>query len=210
MQGILYGPLRYVELPRFQTLMGYVSDLVDVYVARKTGASRPEFGLDAYTVLESNIEALWLEYVNDAVDTDKLLFWEDTSTETRHFRDAFTALVVAYFSVARILLSLITPRLPDGFPTLSDDYTSILLASQYLQTHTVGCAYMRMATPLLLVALHSPEPSQRNQATAYFEGWTQRSMSGVSTLALETIRRNHVYERDRTREQWQNSALINT
>jgi len=153
-QGILYGPLRYIELPRFQTLMGYVSDLVDVYVARKTGASQPESGLHAYAILENKIEALWLEYVGDAGDTDKLLFWEDTSTETRHFRDAFTALVVAYFNVARILLSLITPRLPDGFPTLSDHYTSILLASQYLQTHTAGCAYMRMATPLLLVALH--------------------------------------------------------
>jgi hypothetical protein len=186
--------------------MGYVSDLVDVYAARKTGASQPESGLDAYTVLEDKTEALWLQYVNDAVDTDELLFWEDISNGTRHFRDAFTALVVAYFSVARILLSLITPRLPDGFQTLSDDYTSILLASQYLQTHTVGCAYMRMATPLLLVALHSPESSQRNQAIAYFEGWTQRSMSGVSALALDTIRRNHLHEPDRTREQWQKSA----
>lgn len=179
--------------------MGYVSDLVDVYVARKTGASQPEPGSHAYTVLGRKIEALWLEYAKDAADADKLLFWEDTSTETRHFRDAFTALVVAYFSVARIILSLIKPRLPNGFPTLSDHYTSILQASQYLQTHTIGCAYMRMATPLLLVALHSPEPSQRNQATAYFEGWTQRSMSGVSALALDTIHRNHLYERDRTR-----------
>jgi hypothetical protein len=187
---VLYGTLEYNKLPRFQRLLGYVSDLVDVYVEQKTEASEQLAEIQTYTMLETEIEELWFEYVNEAVDTDTLLFWEDISTGTRHFRDAFTALVVAYFSAARILLGITMTQLTNVSPILSDHYTSILLASQYLQTHSIGCAYMRMATPLLLVSLHSPDSSQRKQAVAYFEVWTQRSMSGISALALDAIHRH--------------------
>jgi hypothetical protein len=187
---ILYGSLQYIRLPLFQRLLSCVVDLIDMYVARKSGPSRQLVDAQTYINFETRIGGLWLQYVDEAADADTLFFWEDISTGTMYFRDAFTALVVAYFSAARILLGVIAPPLANLSSTLSNHCFSILQASQYMQTHTVGCAYMRMTTPLLLVALHSPESSQRRQATACFEIWMKRSMSGISALALNTIHRH--------------------
>ena len=140
-----------------------------------------------------DVESLWYEYAEEAALADTFLVWEDASG-IMHFRDAFTALTVAYFSAACILFGTIAPQLAIPFMESADQYTTVLQASQYLHTHTSGCAYMRMATPLLLVALHCPHLRQQRQATACFEHWINKSMSGISALALESIYRHRASE----------------
>jgi hypothetical protein len=191
-QRILYGSLEYIRLPIFQRLMSHVSELVEMYVGSMNNASQHQTEPQAYTNIGTNIETLWLEYADEAANADTRLFWEDVLTGTMRFRDDFTALTVAYFSAALILLSVTIPYPALSSSTLPDPHSTILQVSQYLQTYTVGCAYMRKATPLLLVALHSPEASQRKQATTYFERWMQKSMSGISALALDKIRLHQV------------------
>jgi hypothetical protein len=48
-------------------------------------------------------------------------------------------------------------------------------------------AFMRMAMPLLLVALHSQQQVFRTGATSRFAVWSGRSMRGISALALDAI-----------------------
>ncbi|KAG9186066.1 hypothetical protein G6011_02622 [Alternaria panax] len=206
---ILHGSLQYIRLPLFQRLLSCVLDLIDLTrvsdlanmnVARKSGASRQLANLQTYMVLDTRIGKLWLEYIDDAADVEAWYFRDSVSTGTVYFRDAFSALVVAYFTAARILLGIVTLQLTNLPPTMSNHCSTIQQASQYLQTHTIGCAHMRMATPMLLVALHAPESSQRKQATSYFEGRMGRSMSGISALALDTIHRHSTGKHSRTND----------
>ncbi|CAA9956954.1 hypothetical protein PTMSG1_00562 [Pyrenophora teres f. maculata] len=190
---ILYGTLEYVQLPIFQRLMGYISTLAEVYFAHKQGVAEQHLDHMAYTTIKNDVESLWLEYAEEAALADTFLVWE-TASGTMHFRDAFTALAVAYFSAARILLGIIAPQLAIPSIDSTNQHATILQASQYLQIHTAGCAYMRMAAPLLLVALHCPRWSQQRQATACFERWNSKPLSGISALALESIYRHRTSE----------------
>ncbi|RMZ69506.1 Fungal transcriptional regulatory [Pyrenophora seminiperda CCB06] len=190
---ILYETLDYVRLPVFQRLMGYISTLVEVYFAHQNGVTGQHADNTTYMNIKTDVESLWYEYVKEVARPDTLLVWKDASGTT-HFHNAFTALTVAYFSAACILLSIIAPHVATPFMDSADHYTTILQASQHLHTHMNGCAYMRMAPPLLLVALHGLKLSQKRQATAYFACWVNKSMSGISALALESIYRHRASE----------------
>jgi hypothetical protein len=176
----------------FQRLLSHVSYLIEENAAQKSDASQHPIDPETYTEVATNIEELWLEYAGGAASNDTPVFWQDVATGAIQFRDEFTALTVAYFSAARILLCIVMSRCTDSLFTIPHQHSIILQASQYLQTYTNGFAYMRMATPLLLVALHSPASSQREKATACFERWINKPMSGISVLALERIRRHLV------------------
>jgi hypothetical protein len=186
---ILYGTLEYRSLPMFQRLMSHVSTLSEMYVASSVDETQQTLDLTTYMIVKAEVESLWHEYA------DAQLSWQEVSTGTVQFRDAFTALTTAYFSSARILLYATALQLVASFLDLTDHHATILHASQFLQTYTIGCAYMRMATPLLLVALHSPRPSQRRQATDCFDSWIKKSMTGISALALEAIYRHRASEK---------------
>ncbi|CAO2653846.1 Nn.00g105790.m01.CDS01 [Neocucurbitaria sp. VM-36] len=163
---ILHGTLEYTRLPMFQRLMSHVATLAEI-----------------------EVEVLWHEYNDTANDLNERLIWEDSSSGATTYRDAFTALTIAYFETARVLLAIVAPQLAASFVDLNDHYAAIMETAQYLQIHDIGCAYMRMATPLLLVALHSPKKEQRKAAINYFECWAGGSMRGISTLALQSIYR---------------------
>ncbi|KAB2104172.1 hypothetical protein AG0111_0g7620 [Alternaria gaisen] len=199
-QRILYGSLEYIRLPVFQRLMSHVSYLVEENAARESGASQQPISPKTYTEVATNIEELWLEYVGKAASNGTSVFWQDVKTGAMQFRDEFTALTVAYFSAARILLCIVASQYTNSLSTMPHQHSIILQASRYLQTYTNGFAYMRMATPLLLVALHSPASSQREKATACFEHWINGPMSGISALALERIQRHLAPEKQLTDE----------
>lgn len=199
-QRILYGSLEYIRLPVFQRLMSHVSYLVEENAARESGASQQPISPETYTEVATNIEELWLEYVGKAASNGTSVFWQDVKTGAMQFRDEFTALTVAYFSAARILLCIVASQYTNSLSTMPHQHSIILQASRYLQTYTNGFAYMRMATPLLLVALHSPASSQREKATACFEHWINGPMSGISALALERIQRHLAPEKQLTDE----------
>ncbi|KAJ4374807.1 hypothetical protein N0V83_001884 [Neocucurbitaria cava] len=190
---ILHGTLEYTRLPMFQRLMSHIATLAEMYVEMRDGVingtlHRP-LNLGTYMAVKGEVEALWHEYTASANERNEQLKWEDPSSGAPMYRDAFTALTIAYFESARVLLAIVAPQLAASFVDLNDHYAAIMATAQYLQIHDIGCAYMRMATPLLLVALHSPKREQRRAAIYCFECWAGGSMRGISTLALQSIYR---------------------
>jgi hypothetical protein len=192
-QKILYDALDYEELPIFQRLSTHFTKLADAYSEKEgTGTTvnaQQTNNREEHMAVKHEIDDLWKEYTETATLDNEILTWYDTCTDTSQYRDAFTALTIAYFSATRILLAVITTPFAASCSDLTDHCRSILQAALYMQTCSIGCAYMRMAAPLLLVALHAPERRQRKIAIGCFRSWEHGSMRGISELALETIRR---------------------
>ena len=191
---ILHGTLEYTRLPMFQRLMSHVSTLTEMYVTQEDDEAQEALDLVEYTIVKTEVDALWYEYNEAAAEKNEYLVWKDPATRTAQYRDAFTALTIAYFESARVLLAIMAPRLAISFFDPADRYAAILQASHYLQIHDIGCSYMRMVTPLLLVALHAPKAKQRIQATSCFHRWKGGNMRGISSLALEMIHQRQTQE----------------
>ncbi|KAH7410078.1 hypothetical protein DE146DRAFT_603916 [Phaeosphaeria sp. MPI-PUGE-AT-0046c] len=188
---ILHDSLDYEDLPIFQRLTTQFTLLADAYnsAAQMTDgygniATESFMTVEEHIAFKTEIDALWKECNEKGEAT-----WYDEAAHRRDFRDIFTALLVAYFSAAHILLALTTPRFARPSSDHLDHYKRILEAAEHMQTRQIGCAYMRIAAPLLLVALHATHVEQRNAAVANFEAWKKSTMRGMSELALHTINR---------------------
>jgi hypothetical protein len=190
---ILYEVLDYNELPIFQRVSTHFTKLADIYSKMNdTGTIAEAQQSSSYgepMAVKNEIDNLWKEYTGTATEHKEPLIWYDTDTDTSQYRDAFTALTIAYFSATRILLAVTSQQLATCSTDLADHCRSILRAARYMQTCLIGCVYMRMAAPLLLVALHAPETRQREIAIGHFQSWEYGTMRGISELALDTIRR---------------------
>ncbi|KAH7366642.1 hypothetical protein BKA66DRAFT_470672 [Pyrenochaeta sp. MPI-SDFR-AT-0127] len=188
---ILHETLEYTRLPMFQRLMTHVTKLAEMLVmcenVDESGTILQSVDLASYLLVKTEVESLWNEYSSAAASSSEELSWCDSLSGTTQYRDSFTALTVAYFESARILLANIPLQFTTSFLDPDDHYTVIMEASQYLQTYDIGFAYMRMATPLLLVALYAPREKQREEAIRCFESWESRSLRGISALALGKI-----------------------
>jgi hypothetical protein len=175
-EEILYKVLLYKETPLFHRLMNCVVSLVDINVDLQANGMLDSTGLEALRFIQEEIGSLWTEY-NRRVTA----FLQPRNLK---YHNAFTALTVSYFSSARILLGILAHPLTSSE---GDDCAIILGCSTYLLTHENGCAYMRMAMPLLLVALNAMEVCQQTEAIGIFERWKTGSMAGISAPALKAI-----------------------
>jgi hypothetical protein len=186
--SILYKSLEYIELPMFQRLTSHLTTLAEVYNGmEEAGDGGRSVDLVEYMKVRLSVDALWHEYTEAASANDEILSCWDPESDTTRYRDAFTALMISYFSAARLLLAVIAPQLAASFVDFTDHNRNVLQAALYLQTSRIGCAYMRVAAPLLLVAVHAPKAEQRRTAIGCFESWKTGSMRGISVLALESI-----------------------
>ncbi|ORY17309.1 hypothetical protein BCR34DRAFT_456493, partial [Clohesyomyces aquaticus] len=189
---ILSDSLGYTRLPIFQRLMSHIAALAEIYVnlsfeSENSASGQQLLDLEVYTRVKSSIEALYHTYISSTPSSTPLTTTSPLTHQTT-YRDGFTALTLSYFSAARILFSLLAPRFSATYLDFTDHYKSVLDCARFLKTKKIGCAYMRMATPLFLVALHAPREEQRREAMEYFLEWRTGSMRGISVLALETIR----------------------
>lgn len=177
---ILYDTLQYSDPPMIQKLMCCITALHDLQTPNEEAhGSRTK----KLVSLESGVEELWREYSSQKST--------GSAVKTESFDDAFTALTVAYFSAARILIGVLSAD-GGGFPESSQHAQVILDATSFLDTSRNAIAYMRVATPLLLVALYSGCGRHRMSAMGVFEGWAKGSMRGISALALDTVSRRNV------------------
>lgn len=176
---ILHDTLLYEDPPVIQQLMCCITALHDLQASITEVSGLRVHNLVA---LQSTVEELWREYTSRK--------GTDYAAKTGSFVDAFTALTSAYFSAARILLGVSSSGRYAS--ELTGHAQVILDAASLLDTSRNAIAYMRMATPLLLVALHSRCRSHRLSAVDLFEGWTKRSMPGISALALDAISRRNL------------------
>jgi hypothetical protein len=141
--------------------------------------------------IHSHLEDLWNEYKNDGVARGQPLFSDDDS-DVRTYRDAITAMTVTYFDCASLILSDVLPIEP---ATTSREILrrieiceSIFSCVVYLESQAIGCAYMRMMLPLVLVALKSPLANQRQCARDRLQKWKLRNMmAGLCTVALSCV-----------------------
>jgi hypothetical protein len=184
---ILTENLLYKKLPIFQQLMTHIAALAEMYVGMGDADRKEQrIGLEAYSRVKTEVEELWSEYLEQASFSQEKLFFPGDGAMA--YRNGFTALTVAYFCTARILIKILAPRFASSYPDFTDHFATVMECSRFLRTKKIGCAYMRMATPLYLVAMHSPSPEHRREAIATFQDWKTGSMSGISALALETIK----------------------
>jgi len=217
LKKILHSSLDYEELPMSQRLTSQFTRLADAYNDVKSGEALletkefedmqeqveelwREYSGAVSKVEDSTIQTemlaaapnyLWLEASDQAISEGDLLFWTDAETGATYYRDAYTALIISYFCGTHVLLNILAPQIAADDHT--DYYGAILEASKFMSTRLIGCAYMRMAAPLLLVAMHAPDSAQRLEAVSYFESWKTGSMRGISALALNCTNRNYVH-----------------
>ena len=130
---ILHQTLDYKKLPIFQRLMTHVDTLVEMYVMQQDGEIDSPIDLVTYMQAKAEVNGLWQEYNETAADQGKQLTWIEARTQTTQFRDAFTALTIAYFECARALLAIVAPQFAVSFVDLTDHYAAILDASQFLR-----------------------------------------------------------------------------
>lgn len=113
------------------------------------------------------------------------------------YTNAHQANTVAIHGLARLILV----RLLDSqtSPLVMEDKeqmtvqasASILSAATYLSTFDIGCAYLRIITPLQIVAQRSPNSAQRDCAVQILQQWwTERPLKGLAWKALQTISLN--------------------
>ncbi len=199
---ILRATLEYSErtIPVLQRIISIVMALTEVYIEQNDQETVPAFDLVTYMQTQTDLITLWREYESKAIENGEQLSWMDPATGETQFRDRFTSLIVAWFAAARILLAVVAPHITASFMEMIDPYGTVMACAQYLEVHDIGCAYMRMGTPLILVALHSPDPKQRTQAITCFGGWGDGSMRGIGALAIGYI--------DQRRKKWEVNEAI--
>lgn len=190
-EEMLYETLLYYKLPIFQRLISHMTKLTALYLQLEDNDKQRSpnlMDLEEYERIKGGVDALWLEYERSAEDEGQSLFWI-TPSGAVHYRSAYTSLCVAYFASARALCSILAPRLAATYLDFTDHYQRILDIAVYLGGISIGCAFMRMATPLYLVAMHANSKVQRDFAIAVFEEWKIGGLEGMSALALESIYR---------------------
>lgn len=147
--------------------------LSDCYADQeRLGHLDPLQAREAVDAAEGAIGSLTDEYSARALDKGERLWWDDPIG--RKYRDVFTALTLAYFDAARVMLNIVTPQLPDATAedsTVEIHCASILNAANFLASRSIGCSYLRMTLPLLLVAVHSPSEVQRQSARCLYQSW---------------------------------------
>ncbi|KAF1956991.1 hypothetical protein CC80DRAFT_381890, partial [Byssothecium circinans] len=194
-EKILRENLEYRRIPIFQRLVTFITRLSEIYIGLEdgeddgmTGGAGQLIGLEVFMEVRDGVEALWREFTRRAEGKGQRLQWENGQGGVI-FRNPFTALCIAFFAAARILFSVLAPRLAVSCLDFTDYYQRILDVAAFLRAFRIGCAYMRMAAPLYLVGLHAPQLRQRTAAIVCFEEWKNIGMGGISALALDSIQK---------------------
>ncbi|EHK48562.1 hypothetical protein TRIATDRAFT_290197 [Trichoderma atroviride IMI 206040] len=139
--------------------------------------------------VNGRIENMWADYKAEVSRHDGQILL--SSCSTRPYYDAFSALTVACFSAARILLSKVhslSVRCPSADSLETTNGQVILECHSYLLPKNIGCAYLRMFLPLTVVALYSPSLRQSNLAHSTLNDSLRKPFSGLSSMAVERIR----------------------
>lgn len=139
--------------------------------------------------INGRIENMWADYKAEIKQHDDRILLSSCSTSP--YYDAFSALTVACFSAARILLSRVcslSARCPSAESFETTHGQVILECHSYLLPKHIGCAYLRMFLPLTTVALYSPSLSQSNLAYTNLDDALRKPFSGLSSMAVERIR----------------------
>jgi hypothetical protein len=185
---MLYGTMRYDELPVPQQMMTHFTRLAECYNDMKGG--RVSMNVEECERIQSQVAELWCKYPISVSSGDKSLIWTSPITKAFQFRSSDAALVSAYYYGILILLGMLAPW--HAQDTGIDHYEAILQAADFIADNFISCAHVGVTASLLLVAVHAPKFAQRQKAMAYFDNWNTGSMRGISALALECTNRRYI------------------
>jgi hypothetical protein len=165
-----------------------ISELVMDIIVFLINITSQSSSRDQLLPLQDRLQELWRAYRNDTkVQRSSIL--RDSAED--NYSDGLSALTILYFNSASVLL---LSALPDSVVRisessgLSESCNSIMACVKYLEKKAIGCAYLRMMFPLVLVALKSPSTTQQLDAYNTLETWkTNRIMPGLCSIALHGI-----------------------
>lgn len=177
---ILHDTLLYKDPPMIQKLLCCITALHDL---RASNAMTRDLWAQDLASLTSRVEELWREFSSRKSTI--------CAAKTGSSDDAFTALTAAYFSSAHIIIGALLSNREYALQASAHEQI-IIDAASFLDARQNAIAYMRMATPLLLVALNSQCDGHRMRAVGIFEGWADGTMRGISALALDAVSRRNV------------------
>lgn len=146
-----------------------------------------------YYSIDTEVNLLWAEYNEEAARRGECLQSEHMGAFT--FRDGPTALTIAFFASARIILSLAGPReCSRPARTMEAQCQTILNCTMYLfeQRKFTGCASLPMILPLTLVAHYGTTPQHRKTASLFLK---DRS-SGFGFNGIRAIASHHIHSTD--------------
>ncbi|CRG84230.1 hypothetical protein PISL3812_01543 [Talaromyces islandicus] len=186
-------------------MMNYISQL-EVGPVDWTNHIEPPLDGQSTMVLSglmSDLDEIWSQISHweiPRVFEDDSERGHDSSEFVYTYSNAHQANSVAIYSLARLILLLLLDRQISSHFTLSADKegmmmqasASILSAARYLSTFDIGCAYLRIITPLQIVAQHSPSSAQRDCAVHILQKWwAERPLKGLTWKALQRIASNN-------------------
>ncbi|KAF5012097.1 hypothetical protein FDECE_1814 [Fusarium decemcellulare] len=130
------------------------------------------------------VEELWQEFQQQATRSGELIQWPTPSGTG--YLDPFTAMIVAYFNAARVLQGVLGSQI--GSSTVDASCDSILQSCYFLEGKNIGCAYLRMFFPLMLVAMHGSSSGQQAAAYGVLEQWlSNTAFKGVAKIAVSRV-----------------------
>ncbi|PVI05105.1 hypothetical protein DM02DRAFT_610971 [Periconia macrospinosa] len=186
---VLRENLFYEKIPIFQRLVTFITQLSEIYVGIDEGnidEAGHALDLEVYMEVKAGIAELWQEFTETYEAKGRKIQWKNEQGATMYY-SPFTALSIAFFATAYNLFAILAPHLAATYLDFTDHYQRVLDAAAFLRAFRIGCAYMRIAAPLYLVALHAPQKYQKDMALLYFEEWRKIGMGGISALALDSI-----------------------
>jgi hypothetical protein len=159
--------------------------LGELFVQKDLVSDQTAFNMDE---IKTGLDAIWLDYRTEAALRGESIP-SDFAVEI-HYKEALTAMTVAYFVAARILWHLVHPLAFQDLIRIIERYGHVILnCSSFLATQHLSCASLRMTFPLSLVALHSTSHKQRGEAHMFLDSWLQVTpFTGVYGLIDQRLR----------------------
>lgn len=136
------------------------------------------------------VERSWTAYHEDAISHHQVLRYESDDGDEILYRDPSTALVLAYFATARLMISL--AGLGDVDSSTMDIYChEIIDCSSFLfqRKGSIGCISLPVFLPLALVAMYATSSEYRILAYTLLNDRVQTTpFKGLKSVLVERLR----------------------
>lgn len=141
--------------------------------------------------VRESIDRSWTLYHEEAILHNQTLRYE-SGNETL-YRDPSTALVLAYFATARLMISLADPADVDNqHPSRKDAYCQEIIDSSsflFQRKGSIGCISLPVFLPLALVAMYAPSSKYRRMAYTLLNDRVQTTpFKGLKSILVERLR----------------------
>lgn len=147
------------------------------------------FTSSLYEVRET-IDKSWTAYHAEATLHNQVLRYESDDGEEMLYRDPSTALVLAYFATARLMISLAGPVVAD-FDSNDGYCQEIIDCSLYLfqRKGSIGCISLPVFLPVALVAMYASSSKYRKTAYTLLNDRVQTTpFRGLKSVLVERLR----------------------